>query len=219
VNPNFRVKPASVSRTEKSSAVVSDEDQLESVADNDATEQVKEKQPTGSWQRRALVSRIDREKMQLTIITSEGPFVIDAKDAEVVKGRYWASFDGIAEGDSVRIWAEVIGLNRLAADWIEVTSGSSDIIDAGLKEVKVKGKIIYIDYASFTIKVKTENGEFRILADEETRISFAATERKAFQRLRLGQSVSVTGIGSLTSGYVAKEIIITEDADTGSKSE
>ncbi len=200
-NPNFK---ASASSSNNRSA--STEEHVPTVAfeDKDETEP-----KLGSWHRRALVSSVDRSTLQLTIITSDGPIVVDARDAVIANRGYRAAFTGIAEGDSVRVWAELSGLNKVKADRVEITSGGSEDTANALKSVTMNGRIIYIDYASFTFKVASDAVELRILADEDSYISLPDASRKAFQHLKIGQSVKVTGIGSLTSGYVAKEIVIT----------
>ncbi|HOK53392.1 MAG TPA: hypothetical protein PKV43_02915, partial [Armatimonadota bacterium] len=55
--------------------------------------------------------------------------------------------------------------------------------------------------------IVADTGEYSILVDEGTRIQFQR-ERKAFQDVRIGQVVKVTGFGGITSGIAASEVLI-----------
>jgi len=162
----------------------------------------------GSWRSRGLVVGVRYPERTLTIATSQGPFVIDGSVATIVEASRTISLASIGEGDTVRIWGDVVGLNRIQADRIEVIRRKSRQDSAvPLRPVSVVGRITSIDYPSFTFKIDTGAGDLNILADENTFIHFGL-ERKAFQNLALGQTVKISGIGSLNTGYVADEILI-----------
>jgi len=180
-----------------------------------AGEQPKAVEPLGSWQKRGLVASVDYEAKKLAIVTSEGMFSVDAREATIVKAGYRATVARIGEGDAVKVWAEVTGLNKVKADRIEVISPKTDDAAPALRQVKTKGKIVYIDYPSFTFKIAADSGEARVLVDENTKITSAAGgERKAFQNLAVGQTVAVTGMGNLNCGYAASEVLLIDAGKT-----
>lgn len=176
------------------------------------SEQSRKGNPLGSWEKRGLVSNVDREAKQLTIITPKGVFIVDARDAVIVKSGYRASIANISEGDSVKVWADFIGLNTVAADRIEVNAMTNgEEAGAALQPVRMTGKIVNIDYPSFTFSVRMNSGDIRVLASDDTVISSPDSEREAFMNLKLGQTVKIVAIGSLTSGFAASEVVIVND--------
>jgi hypothetical protein len=217
VNPNF-VKPQSESPSPPDSkpAETTQSKPEKATADGSSAEQAPSPAKTpnqGNWQKRGLVSSVDRNEKQLTIITPEGQYAVDAREATVVENGYRVTLARISEGDALKVRAELTGLNKVRADRIEITGtkGKQAAADA-LKPITARGKIANIDYPSFTLKVETDSGELRVLAGEDTRISSPAGDRKAFMDLKLGQTVKIVAIGSLTSGYAASEVVIIEDS-------
>lgn len=162
----------------------------------------------GSWRSRGLVVNARYRDRVLTIATSTGTFTIDARDATIAKGSRSVSIAEISEGDVVRIWGDLSGLNRVLADRVEVIQ-SKHQLDAAvpLTRASVKGVITNIDFASATFRMNTGANDLRILADENTFIHLGFA-RKAFQDLAIGQTVKVVGVGSLGTGFVASEIMI-----------
>ncbi len=162
----------------------------------------------GNWRSRALVLSVDYNNRTVSVATSKGSFDLDVSAATVVQSNRSVSLANISQGDAVRIWGEIVGLNKIRVDRIEVIrSKGRQEAAVPLKITSFKGEITSIDYPSFTFKVMTESGEVRVLADENSYIHFQS-DRKAFQNLTIGQLVKVDGIGSLSTGYAAKDILI-----------
>ncbi|MEN6372251.1 MAG: DUF5666 domain-containing protein [Armatimonadota bacterium] len=165
----------------------------------------------GSWRNRGLVLDVRYSDRLVTVATSKGEFIIDVSAATIVDTNRTVSLAHIGQGDAVRIWGEVNGLNKIRADRIELLRGKGNQeASVQLKPVSLKGQIVYIDYPSFTFKLKTDTVEVRILSDENTFIHLQS-ERKAFQNLAIGQIVKVDAIGNLNTGYVASRILIVGD--------
>lgn len=162
----------------------------------------------GSWRNRGLVLAVQYSNRMITIATSNGAFTIDASIATIVKSSKSVALSGVTQGDIVRIWGEVSGLNRVRADRIDVI-GQKVTQDAALpiNTVATKGVITYIDYPSYSFKINTDVGELRITTDDDTFIH-ARLDRKAFMNLQIGQTVKVVAMGNLNSGYVASEVVI-----------
>jgi len=165
----------------------------------------------GSWRTRGLVINVRYSDRLVTVATSQGQFVIDVSAATIVDTNRTVSIAQIGQGDAVRIWGDISGLNKIRADRLEILrdKGAQEA-SIPLKSVSMRGQIVYIDYPSFTFKIKTDSGDLRVLSDENTFIHFR-TERKAFQDLKVGQTVKVDGLGSLNTGYVASRILIIGD--------
>ncbi|MBI2843599.1 MAG: hypothetical protein HYX78_09395 [Armatimonadetes bacterium] len=162
----------------------------------------------GAWRSRGFVVDTNYSDRLVTIVTSKGPFVIDTRIATIVEAGKSVPLARLGQGDAVRVWGEVVGLNKIKADRIEIIRENAKQDSAlPLKSVAVNGRITFIDYPSFTFRLSTSSGDLKFLADENTFIHFRA-ERKAFQNLAIGQVVKVSAIGSLNSGYVASEILV-----------
>jgi hypothetical protein len=173
------------------------------------TEVVEAPPTVGTWDKRGLVSSINRSDMQITIITPQGPVVIDARDAKVVKTGFLSSLAAINEGDAVKVNADLSGLNKVKAYRIEITSSKDrDMAETTLLPTRIKGKIVSINYPSFTFKMETDSGSIRVLAAEDAKISSPDAAVKAFMDIKLGQTVKIVAIGSLSSGYAASEVVI-----------
>lgn len=166
----------------------------------------------GNWRNRGLVLNVRYSDRLLTMATSKGQYVIDASAATIVDTNRTVSIAHIGQGDAIRIWGEISGLNKIRADRIEILR-EKGLQEAAipLKTVSMKGQIVYVDYPSFTFKLKTDSGDVRVLSDENTFIHLR-TERKAFQDLAVGQIVKVDAMGSLNTGYVASRILVVGDS-------
>lgn len=162
----------------------------------------------GNWRSRGLVVGTKYRDRQLTIVTSTGSFMIDAKTATITRGARTVSIADINEGDVIRVWGDLSGLNRVSAERVEIIQGRHQLEAAvPLRNVAVKGVVTYIDYPSSTFKIDTGTNELRILADENTFIH-VGFNRKAFMDLTIGQTLKISGVGNLGNGFVASEIII-----------
>ncbi len=165
----------------------------------------------GAWRNRGLVTSVQYGSRTITIATSSGPFTIDASTATVIASNNSVSLVRVSEGDAVRIWGDIVGLNRIKADRIELLRGKSAQDSAvSVKTTSVVGKINYIDYPSFTLRINTREGDVNVMVDEGTFIHFQS-DRKAFMDLGIGQVVKVYGIGNLASGFAATQIQIVGD--------
>lgn len=165
----------------------------------------------GNWRTRGLVLNVRYSDRLVTVATSQGQFVIDVSAATIVDANRTVSVARIGQGDAVRIWGDISGLNKIRADRLEILRDRG-VQEASipLKTVSMRGQIVYIDYPSFTFKIKTDSGDLRVLSDENTFIHLR-TERKAFQDLKVGQTVKVDALGSLNTGYVASRILVIGD--------
>lgn len=162
----------------------------------------------GAWRSRGFVTTLDYADRLITVVTSQGIYVLDVSAATIVDGNRTVSRARIGQGDAVRIWGDLVGLNRVRADRVEIIGDRSRQESAvPLSTISMKGAIIYIDYPSFVFKIKTDAGEARILVDENTFIHFRR-ERKAFQNLSIGDIVKIAALGNLSSGFVASEVTV-----------
>ncbi|MEN6520435.1 MAG: DUF5666 domain-containing protein [Armatimonadota bacterium] len=165
----------------------------------------------GNWRNRGLVLDVRYSDRLVTVATSKGEYLIDVSVATIVDTNKTVSIARIGQGDAVRIWGELSGLNKIRADRIEILRGrGNQEASVPLKSVSMKGQIVYIDYPSFTFKLKTDSVDVSVLSDENTFIQLQS-ERKAFQYLAVGQTVKVDAVGSLNTGYVASRILVIGD--------
>lgn len=165
----------------------------------------------GGWQNRGLVLSIDYREKTITIGTSKGTFSIDASVATVIQGSKSVSIARVSEGDIIRIWGELGGVNTVVAERIQLV-GQRDFQTGNvpLQLTSVRGQITNIDYPSFTITIITPVGLARVMVDERTCIQQEKC-RKAFQNLAIGQMVKVYGVGTMNSGYAASQVLIIGD--------
>lgn len=160
----------------------------------------------GRWRSRGLVVDIHYRDRLMTVATSRGTYLIDVSASTLAEDGRSVRFAAINQGDAVRIWGETVGLNKVRADRVEIIrEKNQQEVVAPLKPVSITGQIVSIDYPSFTFNLDTGTGQIRVLSDDNTFIHFGVG-RKAFQDLTLGQTVKISGIGNLSSGYVASEI-------------
>jgi hypothetical protein len=208
INPNFKVKN---SQTPQQPVEQDWTDEQYSQSSDQSTET----RPFGSWRKRALVSSVNRQAQEITVVTPKGVFVVNTSDAVIFEGDYLASIANISEGDSVRIWGELSGVNQVIADHVEVIGEEGRTAsESALQPTRLKGKVVYIDYPAFTFRIAAESGELRVLVGEDTVITSPDGEREAFMDLELGQMVKVVGIGNISTGYAASEVVITDDNGT-----
>lgn len=165
----------------------------------------------GSWRNRGLVLGVHYGDRMVTMATSMGPFDIDASAATVVAANSSVSLARVSEGDAIRVWGESSGLHKVRADRIEILRGKAQQEAAvPVKNTSVVGQIDYIDYPSFTFRINTGAGTTRVMVDENTFIHFQGMQ-KAFMDLGLAQKVKVSGIGNMSSGFMATQVQIIGD--------
>jgi len=165
-------------------------------------------QGLGSWRSRGLVTNVRYSDRTMLVITSKGMFTIDMSAATLVDGNRTVTLAKVSQGDAVRIWGELTGLNKIRADRVDIIRHRSQQEAAvPMVAASIRGRVVSVDYPSFTFKIVADTGEYSILVDEGTRIQFQR-ERKAFQDVRIGQVVKVTGFGGITSGIAASEVLI-----------
>lgn len=160
------------------------------------------------WTNRGFISGISFRDNTFNLQTSKGTFTIEARAAFVSDGRRQLPLSDLSVGDAVRVYGDVTGLSRICAEQVVLLRLRPDIEgQLPVRPTAMRGKILSIDYPSFTFRMETDHLTVNVLVDDNTSVTMQG-RILAFMDLRPGALVKVDGLGAPASGYVARNVVI-----------
>lgn len=160
------------------------------------------------WEGKGIIIDIDYVGHQVKFQTSDTNYTVDVDNAQMVRGTVPVRFGSLNLGDTIWVQGTVVAANVIDGRMIRVLRPVAEAQNAlPMLPVQMVGVIQQIDYPSRTFKMLGPSTTVIVSVDDNTDIYFQMN-KKQFNDLKPGTKVSMSGTGSLATGYAAEHIQI-----------
>ncbi|MDO8684520.1 MAG: hypothetical protein Q7N50_13710 [Armatimonadota bacterium] len=158
--------------------------------------------------RRGLVSNVLYRNQSMTLQTSDGIYSVDLRPADIIEVGRIVGIGSLDPGDAVQIAGQLGDQRQIIAARVDILAQAQNMRYApNVQRRTVVGRIVSIDYPSYTFKMEGAATPVLVLMDESTVID-DGKRTYTFTDLRPDARVRMVGYGSQSSGFVAKEVFI-----------
>lgn len=160
------------------------------------------------WEGKGIVIDIDYVGHQVKLQTTDTNYTVDVDNAQMLRGTRAVQFGTLNLGDTIWVQGTVVAANVIDGRMIRVLRTVSEAQNSvPLLPLTIVGVIQQIDYPSRTFKMLGPHTPVVISVDDNTDIYFQMN-KKQFNDLKPGTKISMSGTGSLATGYAAEHIQI-----------
>lgn len=161
-----------------------------------------------NWEGKGIITDIDYRGHQVTLQTSMLSYTVDVHNAMMVRGTVRVFLGSLNIGDTIWVSGQLVAQNVVDGRQIRVLRNVAQAQGAlPLLPISMVGTIQQVDYASRTFRMQGPTASIVVSCDDNTDILFRDI-KKQFNDLKPGTRVSMSGNGSLASGYAANYIQI-----------